>query len=80
MKIEQVAKEEVPAISKYGAIVAAITKEDAGEYLKISGLDSGKQCVTVSRYLRNKFYMEAVRLNIRIDAKHNTIYVAKVIE
>ena len=80
MKIEKVNKSEVPNISKYAPIVAAIANEEPGEFLKISGLESGKRCVTVSRYLRNKFYMEAVRLNIRIDAKHNTIYVAKVIE
>ena len=82
MKIETVDKDQVIGLSrmsKYRQIIEALDGEEHGEYLKVSGI-SGKDCVLISRAIRNRFYEKAIRLSIRIDAKKNTLYVAKKIE
>ena len=82
MKISKATKEEVKAIrsSKYKQVFDAIDEAEFGEYIKISELPSGKTCATTGKYLRNEYYMRAIRLSIKMDSANKTIYVAKKLD
>ena len=82
MKISKATNSEVKMLrrnTKYADVFREIDKADAGEYIKISQLKNGKECVTLARNARNLYYKNGIKLRIRIDAKKNTIYIAKKI-